>query len=121
MATHKALSLDTVQKDESRSTAAPTAGLSNSSGSHQRHYPLHSVPLIHAHFNPDNETSDFLRNRSSIQKRTPADDLLILSKNISMVLEELLMRYENSHLPTHGQGWYRMCGLYFRGIHGLIK
>lgn len=102
MATHKALTLDTVQKDESKSTAAPTAG-SGSTGSHQRHYPLHSVPLIHAHFNPDNETSDFLRNRSSIQKRTPADDLL--SKNISMVLEELLMRYENSHLPTHGQGW----------------
>lgn len=27
-----------------------------------------------------------------------------VSKNISMVLENLLMSYENSQLPTHGQG-----------------
>lgn len=27
-----------------------------------------------------------------------------VSRNISMVLENLLMSYENSQLPTHGQG-----------------
>lgn len=67
-----------------------------------KHYPLSSVPLLHAYYHANNETIDFIRNRSSIRKRTPADD--ILSKNISMVLEELLLHYENSHLPTHGQG-----------------
>lgn len=43
-----------------------------------------------------------IKKKSSIMKRTPADDLL--SKNISFLLENLLKRYENSHLPTHGQG-----------------
>jgi len=28
-----------------------------------------------------------------------------ISKNISMVLENLMAHYENSQLPTHGQGW----------------
>jgi len=28
----------------------------------------------------------------------------IVSKNITMVLENLLMNYENSQLPTHGKG-----------------
>lgn len=40
--------------------------------------------------------------RASKQKRKPLDDYL--SKNISFLLENLLKRYENSHLPTHGQG-----------------
>ncbi|KAJ6638698.1 Gamma-aminobutyric acid receptor subunit alpha-6 [Pseudolycoriella hygida] len=43
-----------------------------------------------------------VKKKSSIMKRTPADD--VLSKNISFLLENLLKRYENSHLPTHGQG-----------------
>lgn len=43
-----------------------------------------------------------IKKKSSIMKRTPADD--VLSKNISFLLENLLKRYENSHLPTHGQG-----------------
>lgn len=40
--------------------------------------------------------------KPTMQKRVPADD--VLSKNISFLLENLLKRYENSHLPTHGQG-----------------
>lgn len=36
-------------------------------------------------------------------KRT-SDDRKTVSRNISMVLENLLMSYENSQLPTHGQG-----------------
>lgn len=28
----------------------------------------------------------------------------IVSKNITMILENLLMNYENSQLPTHGKG-----------------
>lgn len=47
-------------------------------------------------------TTHFIKAKGSIQKRTPADD--VLSKNISFLLENLLKRYENSHLPTHGQG-----------------
>lgn len=45
-----------------------------------------------------------IKDRSSYygRKHTPVDD--VLSKNISFLLENLLKRYENSHLPTHGQG-----------------
>lgn len=34
--------------------------------------------------------------------RAPVNDTV--SKNITMVLENLLMNYENSQLPTHGKG-----------------
>lgn len=47
-------------------------------------------------------TINHIKAKGSIRKRTPADD--VLSKNISFLLENLLKRYENSHLPTHGQG-----------------
>lgn len=78
-----------------------------------KHYPLNSVPLSHANYLYSNNLNmntttdklmDFpiLRNKSSIEKRTPAD--VRFSKNISMVLEKLLQHYENSYLPTHGQG-----------------
>lgn len=40
---------------------------------------------------------------SLINKRT-SDDRKTVSRNISMVLENLLQSYENSQLPTHGQG-----------------
>lgn len=70
---------------------------------------LNNVPLYHAAhgqaaraFGVDDTAGSHLRNRSSIQKRAQAADWL--SKNISMVLEQLLMHYENSYLPTHGQG-----------------
>lgn len=44
---------------------------------------------------------------ASVNKRTAnkaAADRKMVSKNISMVLENLLKSYENSQLPTHGQG-----------------
>lgn len=65
---------------------------------------LHHLPIYHSsqpHLNVSGTTLHHLRNRSSIQKRSSND---WLSKNISMVLEQLLMHYENSYLPTHGQG-----------------
>ncbi|XP_055522907.1 gamma-aminobutyric acid receptor subunit alpha-6 [Wyeomyia smithii] len=37
-----------------------------------------------------------------VRKRSAADDML--SKNITMILENLLKSYENSQMPTHGQG-----------------
>lgn len=72
-----------------------------------KHYRLQNVPLYHAAHGQlmhlTNETvDDSIRNRSTIQKRAPKADWL--SRNISMVLEQLLMHYENSYLPTHGQG-----------------
>lgn len=72
-----------------------------------KHYQLPNVPLYHAahgqlmHRTIETEV-DSIRNRSSIQKRASKGDWL--SRNISMVLEQLLMHYENSYLPTHGQG-----------------
>lgn len=83
---------------------------------------LNNVPLYHTSHGQAtrtysiNETIDnHLRNRSSIQKRAQSADWL--SKNISMVLEQLLMHYENSYLPTHGQGkitsfWYLRFSLF---------
>lgn len=38
----------------------------------------------------------------NVKKRTAIDDHV--SKNISMLLESLLQSYENSQIPTHGQG-----------------
>lgn len=40
----------------------------------------------------------------------------IVSKNITMVLENLLMNYENNQLPTHGKGneIKRKVSFYFR-------
>ncbi|XP_062539564.1 gamma-aminobutyric acid receptor subunit alpha-6 isoform X3 [Armigeres subalbatus] len=37
-----------------------------------------------------------------VRKRSAADDML--SKNITLILENLLKSYENSQMPTHGQG-----------------
>ncbi|XP_058127145.1 gamma-aminobutyric acid receptor subunit alpha-6 [Anopheles coustani] len=37
-----------------------------------------------------------------VKRRSAVDDML--SKNITIILENLLKRYENSQIPTHGQG-----------------
>lgn len=52
-----------------------------------------------------NNTSPLYGNDESKKtetKRSPLND--ILSKNITMLLENLLKNYENSQLPTHGKG-----------------
>lgn len=74
-----------------------------------KQYLLPNVPLSHAAqahgqfiFEANNTYGDSIRNRSSIEKRASKADWL--SRNISLVLNRLLMRYENSYLPTHGQG-----------------
>lgn len=50
------------------------------------------------------ESPQQLKKASSlnVKKRTAIDDHV--SKNISMLLESLLQSYENSQIPTHGQG-----------------
>lgn len=40
-------------------------------------------------------------SKSAMNRGTGND---IVSKNITMVLENLLMNYENNQLPTHGEG-----------------
>uniref|UniRef100_A0A182M2G4 Uncharacterized protein n=1 Tax=Anopheles culicifacies TaxID=139723 RepID=A0A182M2G4_9DIPT len=45
---------------------------------------------------PEREKSERYKRRSAV------DDML--SKNITIILENLLKRYENSQIPTHGQG-----------------
>ncbi|XP_016942068.2 gamma-aminobutyric acid receptor subunit alpha-2 isoform X2 [Drosophila suzukii] len=42
-----------------------------------------------------------ISNQSRVPRKASAD---MLSRNISMILENLLKRYEQSQLPTHGQG-----------------
>lgn len=89
------------QPDEGRKQSDSTPKKS------MKHYQLPNVPLYHiVHgqlMHRSNETIDnSIRNRSSIQKRASKADWL--SRNISMVLEQLMSNYENSYLPTHGQG-----------------
>lgn len=43
----------------------------------------------------------YLRNATKT-KRSPGND--VVSKNITMVLENLLKNYERTQLPTHGKG-----------------
>ncbi|XP_050098319.1 gamma-aminobutyric acid receptor subunit alpha-6 [Anopheles aquasalis] len=47
------------------------------------------------------ETEPALIDRR-FKRRSAVDD--VLSKNITLILENLLKRYENSQMPTHGQG-----------------
>lgn len=54
--------------------------------------------------------------RSSASKISDYDRKQV-SKNISMVLENLLMSYENSQLPTHGQG---LIGFFFVSQRYLV-
>uniref|UniRef100_A0A182IXG1 Uncharacterized protein n=2 Tax=Anopheles atroparvus TaxID=41427 RepID=A0A182IXG1_ANOAO len=48
------------------------------------------------------ETVQHLDKTGRIKRRSAVDDML--SKNITIILENLLKRYENSQIPTHGQG-----------------
>lgn len=50
-------------------------------------------------------SSESLESMLTIGNRMPRATVNdIVSKNITMVLENLLMNYENSQLPTHGKG-----------------
>lgn len=51
-----------------------------------------------------NDNSDDIISRKIRSNKISDFDRKQISKNISMVLENLLMSYENSQLPTHGQG-----------------
>lgn len=44
-----------------------------------------------------------------MRKRTASADML--SRNISIILENLLKSYEQSQLPTHGQGGIEIQGI----------
>lgn len=48
------------------------------------------------------KSSHNLSDPNSMRKRTASTDML--SRNISILLENLLKSYEQSQLPTHGQG-----------------
>lgn len=88
--------------------------------------PLSSL-LIHHNHNvsyADASRQAPIKDRSSYygRKNIPVDD--VLSKNISFLLENLLKRYENSHLPTHGQGMFefkyiRFSESIFNRIYGV--
>ncbi|XP_013138529.1 PREDICTED: gamma-aminobutyric acid receptor subunit alpha-6 [Papilio polytes] len=53
-------------------------------------------------FSNSNETQDYDNMWKNNQKRSIND---AVSKNITLVLENLLKNYENSQLPTHGKGY----------------
>lgn len=93
-------------KSNSFVDAAPTTSAQHQGKNSERYY-IYSAKKISNDFPSEDEIkSRKPRSSSSLSlgsKRTP-DDRKTVSKNISMVLENLLMSYENSQLPTHGQG-----------------
>lgn len=98
------------------------------SSSHNHHHPIHvNVEAVkedkqqqkakryyiysHTTLNDTNidDDDDELMNRNNDKSRKIRSSLLQpnrkqISRNISLVLENLLKSYENSQLPTHGQG-----------------
>lgn len=62
----------------------------------KENYKLNNTPLNRV------SRESLMPPQASIKKRTAMDDHV--SKNISMLLEDLLKSYENSQIPTHGQG-----------------
>ncbi|XP_062700266.1 gamma-aminobutyric acid receptor subunit alpha-6 [Aedes albopictus] len=58
-----------------------------------------ATQLANGSLNDDRFEDAMLRK---VRKRSAADDML--SKNITLILENLLKSYENSQMPTHGQG-----------------
>ncbi|XP_050081393.1 gamma-aminobutyric acid receptor subunit alpha-6 [Anopheles maculipalpis] len=65
--------------------------------------PVGSV-VYHRQARSFNGTDDYPEREKSerFKRRSAVDDML--SKNITIILENLLKRYENSQIPTHGQG-----------------
>lgn len=65
-------------------------------------------------------TSESLTIGNKMPRATMND---IVSKNITMVLENLLMNYENNQLPTHGKGKKnsRVCVSQIRLIEFLLS
>lgn len=60
---------------------------------------------IYSHKTVDDATEEINRDDKSRKIRSSSLwDRKQVSKNISMVLNDLLMSYENSQLPTHGEG-----------------
>ncbi|XP_001237369.3 gamma-aminobutyric acid receptor subunit alpha-6 isoform X2 [Anopheles gambiae] len=53
-------------------------------------------------FNSTEEEPGEREKSDRFKRRSAVDDML--SKNITIILENLLKRYENSQMPTHGQG-----------------
>lgn len=59
----------------------------------------HRRPSLHI---PRRNFSDVLGEKGSNKSRRSLND--VVSKNITLVLENLLKNYESSQLPTHGTG-----------------
>lgn len=61
---------------------------------------------IYSHIKSANDDADEMNRGDNSRKvrSSTLSDRKQVSRNISMVLENLLMSYENSQLPTHGEG-----------------
>lgn len=61
---------------------------------------------IYSHTKVSNDDAEEINqaDKSRKARSSPMSDRKQVSRNISMVLENLLMSYENSQLPTHGEG-----------------
>lgn len=66
----------------------------------QKRYYIYNKVINYSTISNDTQ-SNRRRSRSAMDKRTTDD---FVSKNISLLLENLLKSYENSQLPTHGEG-----------------
>lgn len=82
------------------SSSSSSDAIKNSETKQKRYY-IYS----HTRSDADNDVEEINRGDKSRKARSSMlADRKQISRNISQVLENLLMSYENSQLPTHGQG-----------------
>lgn len=74
---------------------------------------LKNITFSKRHFHHRYEYMKLSHNKTSgphgVNKRSPVND--VVSRNITMVLENLLKNYESSQLPTHGKGKFLVLNL----------
>lgn len=78
-----------------------SSGETTSSSRIYQHSFVQNVPS-HQRYPVISTDSNFNESKAFIKKRTAVDD--IVSKNISIILNNLLKSYENSQLPNHNEG-----------------
>lgn len=78
-----------------------SSGETTSSSRIYQHSFVHNVPS-HQRYPVISTETNFNESKAFIKKRTAVDD--VVSKNISIILNNLLKSYENSQLPNHNEG-----------------
>lgn len=87
-----------------------SSGETTSSSRIYQHSFVQNLPS-HQRYPVISTESTFNESKAFIKKRTAVDD--VVSKNISIILNNLLKSYENSQLPNHNEG-LKFCSLFIK-------